>query len=603
MSEALRDAVLPLLSGVEQPSRYVDREWNAVAVTAAAPAYRAVLAYPDVYDVGMANQALQILYARLNALGWVRCERVFVPWPDMAAALRVAAIPLYALESFDPVKGFDFLGITLPHELTYTNVLELLDLAGIPLHAGRRREDDPLVVGGGPCAYNPEPLAPFFDAIVVGDGEDAIVDVVQTHRTMKEAGASRAEVLAALGTVPGVYVPSLGRHRVVRRAVGDLGLHETPACPVVPYTDVVHDRVTVEVTRGCARGCRFCQAGMIYRPVRERSADEIVRSAMAALRCTGYDEVSLTSLSTADHSQFVDVLRRLARRLQGSDVTVSVPSLRADALTPDVARLLGAAKRTGLTLAPEAGTQRLRDVINKNVTEEGLLETVRRAFSNGWRRVKLYFMIGLPTETDDDVAAIAALAARVLEAARDCVPSKERGSVRVAVSVSTFVPKPHTPFQWEAQIALDEVRRRQALLREAMPRKGVELSYHDAEASFVEAVLARGGREVARAVEEAWRLGARFDAWSEQFSLERWMDAFERAGVDAEAVANRQRDPFEELPWSHISAGVSEAYLRAERLRAFAGETTPDCTYAGCTGCGVCGALGVSNVIAGGTRG
>lgn len=602
MAERVRHAVLPLLPEVERPSRYVDGEWNAVRAPEGAAVYRAVLAYPDVYDVGMANQAVQILYARLNALEWAECERVFVPWTDMADAMRRESVPLYALESFDPVRDFDLVGITLPHELTYTNVLELLDLAGIPLHADERGDGDPLVVGGGPCAFNPEPVAAFFDAVVIGDGEDAIVEVATAHRRMKEAGATREEILDGLRSVPGVYVPSYGRERTVRRAVADIGKYRAPVCPVVPYADVVHDRVTVEVIRGCARGCRFCQAGMIYRPIRERSADDIVRDAMAALRCTGYDEVSLTSLSTADHSQFVEVLRRLGRRLHGTDVTLSVPSLRADALTPDVARLLGAAKRSGLTLAPEAGTQRLRDVINKNVTEDGLLDTVRRAFSNGWRRVKLYFMIGLPTETDEDVLAIAALAGRVLEAARESVPSRERGSVRVAVSVSTFVPKPHTPFQWEAQLPLDEVKRRQALLQGAMPRRGVELSYHDAETSFVEAVLARGGREVARAVEDAWRRGARFDAWSEQFSFARWLDAFESAGVDARAIANRERDPHEELPWSHVSSGVSVAYLRMERQRAYAGETTPDCTFAGCTGCGVCGALGVSNVIAGGVR-
>ncbi|MCL4078967.1 TIGR03960 family B12-binding radical SAM protein [Coriobacteriia bacterium Es71-Z0120] len=602
MSDAVREAVERLLPGVEQPSRYVGCEWNAIDRRATAQPYRAVLAYPDVYDVGMANQAIQILYAMLNALEGVACERVFVPWKDMADALRSAGVALYALESFDPVNEFDLVGITLPHELAYTNVLELLDLAGIPLHAEDRSDAHPLVVGGGPCAYNPEPLAPFFDAVLVGDGEVAAVEIVQTHRRCKQAHMTRRETLAELAKIQGVYVPSLGQHRVLRRAVADLDAHRSPACPVVPYTDVVHDRVAVEVLRGCARGCRFCQAGTIYRPVRERRPDSIVRDAMAALRCTGYDEVSLTSLSTADHSAFVEVLGRLGRRLQGTDISISVPSLRADALTPDVARLLGKAKRTGLTIAPEAGTQRLRDVINKNITEDGLLDTVARAFASGWRRVKLYFMIGLPTETDDDVAGIGELVGRVLAAARDAVPANERGSVRVGVSVSTFVPKPHTPFQWEAQPPLEEVHRRQELLRERMPRKGVELSYHDAEASFVEAVLACGGREVAAAVEAAWRRGARFDAWTEQFSLDRWRAAFEESGLDASAIANRPRDPFEPLPWSHISSGVSTAYLRAERERAFAGQTTPDCTFAGCTGCGVCGALGVSNVIAGGVR-
>lgn len=602
MSDAIREMVERLLPDVEQPSRYVGCEWNAINPEATVQQYRAVLAYPDVYDVGMANQAIQILYATLNAIEGVACERVFVPWKDMADRLRSSEVPLCALESFDPVRDLDLVGITLPHELTYTNVLELLDLAGIPLRADDRTDAHPLVIGGGPCAYNPEPIAPFFDAVLVGDGEVAAAEIVQVHRRCKEAGLTRRETLAELANVQGVYVPSSGRHHVLRRAIADLDAHRPPTCSVVPYTDVVHDRVAVEVLRGCARGCRFCQAGMIYRPVRERRPDSIVRDAMAALRCTGYDEVSLTSLSTADHSAFIDVLRRLGRRLHGTDVSISVPSLRADALTPDVARLLGEAKRTGLTIAPEAGTQRLRDVINKNITEDGLLDTVARAFASGWRRVKLYFMIGLPTETDEDVIGIAELVDKVLGVARKAVPAGERGSVRVGVSVSTFVPKPHTPFQWEAQPPLEEVRRRHELLRQRMPRKGVDLSYHDAEASFIEAVLACGGREVADAVEAAWRRGARFDAWTEEFSLDRWLAAFEEAAVDPTAIANRPKDPLEPLPWSHISSGVSTAYLRAERERALSGRTTPDCTFAGCTGCGVCGALAVSNVMAGGVR-
>lgn len=605
--------VEPLLAGVERPARYIDHEWGALHRPEAA--YRVALMYPDAYEVGMANQALQVLAARLGTLPDVAVERVFAPWPDMASAMREADVPLFTLESCLPVSSCDLLGITLPYELTYTNVLESLDLAGIAIRASERAEDDPIVVGGGPSVHNPEPMAPFFDAMLIGDGEDAVLEMVATHRDVRERGGSRADVLAALAQIEGVYVPSLyvpdaeGRlrptqgasERVRRRVVTDLRRYESPTCPVVPYADVVHDRVTVEVLRGCARGCRFCQAGMVYRPVRERSADTIVRDAVAALACTGYEEVSLTSLSTADHSQLEEVLRRLSRRLQGTGVAISVPSLRVDSFTLSLARLLGEGRKSGLTFAPEAGSQRLRDVINKNVTEQELLDTVTAAFGAGWRRVKLYFMLGLPTETDDDVAAIGELVGRVVHAARDATPKDERGGVRVAVSVSTFVPKAHTPFQWAGQLPAEAVLHRQRVLRDSMPRKGVELSWHDARVSFLEAVLARGDRRIADGIEAAWRSGAVFDAWTERFSLERWTSAFESVGIDAEAVATQ---PFEHapLPWSHIDSGLSEVFLRAEWDRALAEETTADCTFEGCTGCGVCGTLGADLILAGGTR-
>ncbi|MHB8924664.1 MAG: TIGR03960 family B12-binding radical SAM protein [Coriobacteriia bacterium] len=603
MSNALYASVERLLGGVEQPARYIDREWGARERHDSA--YRAVLAYPDVYDVGMANQAIQILYDRLNALDGVGCERTFVPWKDMADAMRGAGVPLYALESFDPVADFHLLGITIPYELTYSNIVELLDLARVPVRASARGEDDPLVVGGGPCAFNPEPVAAFFDAILIGDGEEAAGEIVATHRAARERGLDRAGVLDALAKVRGVYVPSIHGpgSRVRKRVVKDLGAYPSPVCPVVPYKDVVHDRVAIEVLRGCARGCRFCQAGMVYRPVRERTPDAVLRDAMAALTCTGYEEVSLTSLSTADHSQLPDVLRRLSRRLQGTAVSVSVPSLRVDAFSVELARLLGGGKKTGLTFAPEAGTQRLRDVINKNVSEEDLIATIGKAFGAGWRRVKLYFMIGLPTETDEDLAGIGELVSRVFQTARENTPPAERGGLRVAVSVATFVPKAHTPFQWEAQIPLAEVKRRHQVLRDHMPRKGVELSYHDADVSFLEGALARGGREIADVIEAAWRLGARFDAWTEEYSLARWLSAFEECGIDPTTLANRERALDEPLPWDHISAGLSSAYLRIERGRALKGETTPDCTFEGCTGCGVCGTLGAANILAGGIRG
>jgi len=612
--------VEPLLAGVERPARYIDREWGAAHDPDAS--YQAVLIYPDTYEIGQANQAIAVLYHAINSLPDTAAERAYLPWVDMSAAMRAAGVPLFSLESCRPVSEFDLVGITVPYELTLTNVLETLDLAGIALRAADRVDGDPLVVGGGPCVYNPEPFAPFFDAILIGEGEEAVAEIIAAHRQAMESGLSREQTLAALATVPGVYVPSMYRPRhaddgallgieplddaparVAKRVVADLDAVRPPVSGIVPFMDVVHDRFGIEVLRGCTRGCRFCQAGMVYRPVRERTADSIVRDVMAGLACSGYDEVSLTSLSTTDHSQLEEVLRRLGRRLEGSGVSVSLPSLRVDAFGVEMARLVSTGKKSGLTFAPEAGTQRMRDVINKNVTEEDLLGSVQRAFDAGWRRVKLYFMIGLPTETDEDIAGIGRLVSRVFHTAREATPPNARGSIRVAVSVSTFVPKAQTPFQWDPQIPAEEVRRRQGVLRESMPRKGVDLHWHDSEISFLEGVIARGGREVADVVEAAWRDGAVFDAWTEQFRLQRWLDAFESTGVDPVAIANRERAEDEPLPWDHISAAVSRRYLQVERAKALKGVTTGDCSFDGCTGCDVCGELGVDIVLGGVSRG
>ena len=610
----------PLLARIERPARYLNREWGSRHDVDDAE-YRAVLLYPDTYEIGQANQAIGILYEILNGIEGVCAERAYLPWVDLIDLMRSNELPLFSLESCSPVSGFDLLGITVPHELSYTNVLEAIDLAGVPVRAADRAERDPLVIGGGPCVYNPEPFASFFDAILIGEGEDAVCDIVAAHREAKAAGGSRREVLRRLAQVPGVYVPALygpadaraadfagtipldgAPPRIVKRVVRDLNDHEPPTCPVVPFMDVVHDRYSVEVLRGCTRGCRFCQAGMVYRPVRERGADRVVRDVLAGLRCTGYDEASLTSLSTADHSQLEEILRRLQRRLSGTGISVSLPSLRVDAFSVEMARLIATGKKTGLTFAPEAGTQRLRDVINKNVTEADLLATVEHAFAAGWRRVKLYFMIGLPTETDEDISGIGELVRVVLDTARAVTPAAQRGSIRIGVSVSTFVPKAGTPFQWEPQSTIEEVRRKQALLREAMPRKGVDLHWHDADVSFVEGVMARGGRELADVVEVAWRSGARFDAWTERFSLELWLDAFRRCGVSPEQIATTEREAEEPLPWDHLTSGVSRGYLVRERERAHAGKTTGDCSFEGCTGCDVCGDLGVDVVLAGGAR-
>ena len=608
--------VEPLLARVERPARYIDSEFGAVH--APAPDYRVALLYPDTYELGMANQAVAILYDRLNGLDGVSAERVYVPWKDMGDELRAAGVPLFTLESVTPVVSCDLLGITIPYELTCTNICEALDLAGIPLRSCDRGEEHPLVVGGGPCAFNPEPVADFFDAILVGEGEDAVAEIVAAHRVGRSDGLSREDALIALARVPGVYVPSLyepatatspalpragAPAQVTKRVVADLGAYRPPACPVVPFMDVVHDRANIEVLRGCTRGCRFCQAGMIYRPVRERSADDIVRDALAQLRYTGQEELSLTSLSTTDHSEISDVLRRLSTALRGKAVTIGLPSLRLDSFGIEMARLVGEGSRGGLTFAPEAGTQRMRDVINKNITEADLLDTARVAFEGGWRRLKLYFMIGLPTETDDDVRGIGDLVSKVFALAREVTPPAQRGSIRIAVSVSTFVPKAHTPFQWEGQLTLAQVQDRQRVLREAMPRKGVELHWHDSEVSFVEGTLARGGRDLSRVIERVWRDGGGFDAWTETFSLRRWTDAFSAEGIDAVALASAPRSPDAPLAWDHISSGVAKSYLLSERERALAGEPTPDCSFEGCTACGACPELGVDISLAGESRG
>ena len=588
------------LGSCERPARYIDHERGARRDESAA--YRAVLVYPDTYEIGMANQALGILYDALLSIEGVAAERAFVPWKDLAAAMREGGLPLTSLETGTPLASCDMVGITLPYELTFPNVLETLDLAGVPLRSADRTTAHPLVIGGGPAAFDPEPMAPFFDAILIGEGERAIREIVGVHREAKAAGWQRGALLEALAErVPGLYVPGLyegspagalattprAPERVRRRVVEDFAASHPPECPIVPYMDVVHDRAAIEITRGCTRGCRFCQAGIVYRPVRERSADSIVRDVVATLACTGYDEVSLTSLSSADHSQLEEVLRRLTARLRDRGISLSLPSLRVDAFSVDMARLVSSGKKSGLTFAPEAGTQRLRDVINKGVTEADLLGTVERAFSAGFHRIKLYFMIGLPTETDEDVAEIGALVGRVLHGAREATESASRGSVRVSVSVTTFVPKAHTPFQWEPLIDRGTIARRQDVLRRSMPRRAVELSYHDVEISLLEGALARGDRRVADVIEHAWRHGAAFSAWSDEFDISVWREAFEACGLPA-PCGGSPAGPGEPLAWDHIDTGVTRQFLLAERDRALAGAATPDCSFGECGACGVC---------------
>jgi radical SAM family uncharacterized protein len=591
-----------ILLSVQKPARYVGSEWNAVHKDWDRVDVTFALAFPDLYEVGMSHLGLQILYHELNRREDTLAERVFAPAPDLEAVLRRRGLPLFALESHRGLRDFDILGFTLQYELTYTNILNMLDLGGIPLQAADRGEGDPLVVGGGPGAFNPEPLVPFFDCFVLGEGEEVVHELVDGWR--ESAGRSREDRLRRLAAVPGVYVPSLYQvrygadgtvaavqavapapSRVMKRVVADLDELDYPTYPVVPSVQAIHERAMVEVFRGCTRGCRFCQAGIIYRPVRERSPRAVVRLAQEILAHTGYDEVSLVSLSTADYSGIDRVARELARDLAPRGQAVSLPSLRVDAFSVELARTVRGPRKTGLTFAPEAGTQRLRDVINKGVREEDLMAAAQAAFSQGWEALKLYFMIGLPTETEADVAAIAQLARRV----RDLGGSRSQ----VTVSVSSFVPKPHTPFQWEPQDPPQTLLAKQALLRRVLRGRGLSLRWHEVGPSWIEGTFSRGDRRMAAVLEEAWRHGCRLDGWGEHFRPELWEEAFRAAGADPAFYNARRRSPEEIFPWDHLDSGATREFLWEENQRALTGEATADCRWEGCYLCGVCQELPV----------
>ena len=607
----------PLLPQAERPVRYIDHEFGAVHRTPEDDPndYSLCMVYPDTYELGQANQAVRILVNAVNARPGMFAERAFLPAPAFGDVMRAEGLPLFSLESCAPLGEFDVVGITLPHELAAANVLETLDLAGIPLRAENRTESDPFVIGGGPCAYNPEPYAPFFDLFSIGEGEEAVPELVECIGRGRRQGKTRKQSLADCARIGGTYVPSFYEElsdeeaaecgfrvrpiedcapAVVDKRVFE-GFAESSAWEpcIVPFADLVHDRLNVEVLRGCSRGCRFCQAGMTYRPVRERSADNIVESALHGLKVTGYDEVSLTSLSTTDHSQIEQILKRLDGELQGTGIRVSIPSQRLDSFGVDMAELVAGQKRGGLTFAPEAGTQRLRDVINKNVTEDDLFNALTAACKAGWTRAKLYFMIGLPTETDDDIKGIASLTQRAFDCMKKAVPPEQRGRLSLSISCALFVPKPQTPFQWDGQIPPEEALRRVNLLRHSIKYRAIRVNWHSPDSSFVEAVMSRGGRECANLLEEAFKRGARFDAWTEHFNEEAWREGAQAAGVDVQAIAQRQFGLDEVLPWQHISCGVSLGFLRKDRERAEKEETLQDCSFGTCTGCGLCPQLDV----------
>lgn len=589
MRSCIWEQVAPLVAKVERPSRYTGSEWGSFRPPRDGFAF--CMAYPDTYELGQANQAIRILLNRVNEHPGMVAERAYLPAVDMIDAMREAHIPLFSLENTTPLSEFDALGITLPHDLCATNVLELLDLSGIAVCAADRKEDDPIVLGGGPCAYNPAPYARMFDAIQIGEGEEMMPQALLVIKRMREEGALRADILAALAKVPGVYVPSVppAPDAPVRKRVYE-GFATSPAWEVqiVPYVECVHDRLNVEVLRGCSRGCRFCQAGMIYRPVRERSRENIVAAVKAGIADTGYEEVSLTSLSTTDHSEIASILHDLHEAFDGTGVRISIPSQRLDAFGVEMATAVAGAKRGGLTFAPEAGTQRLRNVINKNVTEEDLMNAVRAAVAAGWQRLKLYFMIGLPTETDEDCQEIGRLASDAFKMMRELTPPEDKGRLKMTVALAVFVPKSHTPFQWCGQIPADEARRRVQLVKDATRFKAIKVDYHEPKTSFLEAVMSRGGAEVGLLVEEAWKRGARFDAWSEHFSESAWTEAATALGIDMAHIAHAERELDEPLPWDMIDAGVSKQFLQREWDRAIAEKTTEDCTFGACSVCGVC---------------
>ena len=593
-----------ILPRVQKPARYTGGEYNAVVKDKEQVEVRFALCFPDTYEIGMSNLGVRILYGLMNEMDGVWCERVFAPWGDMENEMRREGIELYGLESGDSIRNFDMIGFSVGYEMAYTNILNMMDLAGLPVRAEERTELCPIVVVGGTCAYNPEPLAPFADIFSLGEGEDVTVEMIELYRQAKREGWDKKRFLIAASKIPGLYIPSLydvSYHEdgtianiearegaslpVTKRIVQDLNKSYFPVKTIIPSTEIVHDRVMLEVFRGCIRGCRFCQAGYAYRPVRTKNPDLLVQQGIESCKESGYQEMTLSSLSTSDYRPLEGLCDGLLSYCEPRDISLSLPSLRIDNFSLGLMERLQKVRKSGLTFAPEAGTQRLRDAINKNVTEEEILRSARMVFEGGWSNVKLYFMLGLPTETDEDVLGIADLANKVLQCWREYSTNKKRG-IRITVSTSCFVPKAHTPFQWEGQVTREEYLRRVTLLRENMRDRSIHYNWHDPDTSLLEAVFSRGDRRLADAIELAWRKGAKFDSWSEYFNMERWMETFEECGIDPAFYANRERGKDEIMPWSVTSVGVRQNYFWREREQCYKAVITPDCR----TQCMACGA-------------
>lgn len=600
----MTDTLHRILTRVQKPARYVGGEYNEIIKDKADVDVRVAFCFPDTYEIGMSNIGMRILYGVMNDMPRVWCERVFAPWGDMEQAMRENAIPLYALESKDPVRCFDLIAFTLGYEMCYSNVLNMLELAGVPLLASERSGLENIVFAGGVCAVNPEPLADFIDFFSLGEGEESTVDIVECYRTAKKEHWSKARFLKAVSAIEGVYVPSFYEHSynpdgtiaaitplegapqtVRKRIVQNMDTAYWPEKQIVPSTEIVHDRSNLEVFRGCIRGCRFCQAGFCYRPVRSKSADALYAQAVQSLEDSGHSEITMASLSTSDYKYLPELADKLLDYCQPRKINVSLPSLRADNFSRELMLKVQKVRKSGLTFAPEAGTQRLRDAINKNVTEEEVLQTCATAFSGGWNSVKLYFMLGLPTETDEDVVGIAELAHKILHVWRETASNRKRG-LTINLATAYFVPKPFTPFQWEAQITPEEYLRRVHLLQSELRSRSIDYRYHESDLSRLEAVMARGDRRLGPVIREAVRLGARLDGWDEYFRYDIWMQAFRTCGVDPDFYTTRGFGKDELLPWQTLSVGVSQDFLWHEREKAYASQTTPDCR----TKCGGCGA-------------
>ncbi len=600
-----------ILKHVEKPSRYIGNEYNSVHKNPADMNIRFGFCFADVYEIGMSHLGMKILYHLLNNEDDIYCERFFTPWVDMEEKLREHHLPLFSLETKSPAKDFDFLGFTLQYEMSYTNILNMLDLAGIPFYSESRGEEFPIICAGGPCAYNPEPLADFVDFFMLGEGEEMMLDVMRVFRRIKKEGKSKDDFLKEIASIGGVYVPKFydvsyhedgtikefkknfdgAPDRIKKRIIKDLDKCFAPDNIIVPFMEIIHDRIMLEVFRGCIRGCRFCQAGMIYRPVRERSPETLLSLADRLIKNTGYEEISLSSLSTSDYTGLKELTDGLLDMTEEKKIGLSLPSLRLDNFSMELMQKVQKVRKSGLTFAPEAGTQRLRDVINKNITEEDLENAAQMAFNGGYGTIKLYFMIGLPTENDEDILGISHLADEVVSIYKHTPKEIRNKNLRVTVSVSSFVPKPFTPFQWVGQNTQPELFEKQMLLKDAIKNRYVSYNWHDSSLSAMEGVFARGDRKLAKVLVEAHRLGAKFDSWHEFFKPDIWQEAFHNTGVDPYFYSTRERSYEEILPWDHIDIGVTKAFLKNENEKAKRGEVTKNCREK-CAGCGVIPAFG-----------